>query len=355
MRALLIGLGKHGVEGAQLEPFSMYRRSLRRELGLSFRRTDVASLAEIEPAFDRCPSDIAFVMTSWRESVEETIALFRRLHARSSRPRIVYLDSTDPTSTPFFGILPWVDLYVKKQLLRNLGDYQREFRGGHIFADHMATRHGFDLNGWHFGSKIPDGHASRVKTGWNLGVTKRLRHLLRHHGSRPVRRKIHDVFCRLSLGLEETKDWYQQHRADAVESLAPLSGDYQVLATGFLSGGRGFVDQRQYYREMRRSRIVFSPFGWGEVCWRDYEAVCFDCLLVKPSMDHLTTEPDIFRPEETYVPVRWDLSDVAEKCRYYLDHPDESRRIIAAARRAYEDYFERRRFVDSVREILDGL
>jgi spore maturation protein CgeB len=98
-----------------------------------------------------------------------------------------------------------------------------------------------------------------------------------------------------------------------------------------------------------------SPFGWGELCYRDFEAACLGTLLIKPSVAHLRTEPDVFVENETYVPVRWDLSDLEEKCRYYLEHGDEAKRIIANARQAYAAYFPGDRLMGTVRAILDGL
>lgn len=58
----------------------------------------------------------------------------------------------------------------------------------------------------------------------------------------------------------------------------------------------GEVGQRQYNNELVRSRIVLSPFGWGELCFRDFEAVFSGALLMKPDMSHLETWPDVFSP-----------------------------------------------------------
>ena len=86
-----------------------------------------------------------------------------------------------------------------------------------------------------------------------------------------------------------------------------------------------------------RSRICVSPFGFGEICWRDFEAILFGCLLVKPDMGHVRTQPNVFVPGLTYVPVRWDYADLEEVCAAYL--ADEPRRlsVTSAARRTLLD------------------
>ena len=84
-----------------------------------------------------------------------------------------------------------------------------------------------------------------------------------------------------------------------------------------------------------------SPFGYGEVCGRDTEAILGGCLLVKPDMSHIRSLPDFYVSGETYVPVRWDYADLAETCEYYLDREEERARIAANAYRVLADSFRR--------------
>jgi spore maturation protein CgeB len=125
-----------------------------------------------------------------------------------------------------------------------------------------------------------------------------------------------------------------------------VKAGYNVL----LPGQR--VTPDVYYQEMRSSRICVSPFGYGELCWRDFEAVLCGCLLVKPDVSHLRTEPDIFIPGETYVPIRWDFSDLAEVCARYLADGEARNRIAARAYQVLSDYYRRSGFLDCFRKLL---
>ena len=78
------------------------------------------------------------------------------------------------------------------------------------------------------------------------------------------------------------------------------------------------LPRKEYLAELGRSKMCFSPFGYGEVCWRDFEAMMTGSLLLKPDVRHLVTDPDVFIPGETYIPIAWDFSDLAEKVEYYL-------------------------------------
>ena len=72
------------------------------------------------------------------------------------------------------------------------------------------------------------------------------------------------------------------------------------------------VKRLEFYKLLRKTRYVLSPFGYGEICYRDYETILARNLLVKPSMNDFILFNDIFKPNKTYVPLNWDLSNLHE-------------------------------------------
>lgn len=354
MKALLIGRGKTGVEGAQLEGFSMYERSLKAQLDLTTERVDLPkerhSLGQIEELVKSAHADVVMVMTSFQESAEELIATFRRLYERPNRPKLIYLDYFAQTSSPYFGVLPYVDRYVKRQLLRDRSLYENDYEGGYIFTDYFKRRYNFDLGSWHFGSKLPKEHAHKLVLGWNLAVVNEYRWVLRANRAFPKnwRNRPYDVNTRISLGGRDPWEWYQEYRKMSAEAAGQL-------ATKLVISPGSRISKREFLLELRRSKMVFSPFGWGELCFRDYEAVIWGALLVKPSMEHVETRPDIFHRGVGYVALEWDHADLEEKCRYYLAHPDEAEQIIEQAQRMMSNYYEQGGFVADVQRVLTGI
>jgi hypothetical protein len=348
-RALVVSRGDrpNTPEGHQVHGFQMYREDLERELGLSVDIIEARDLAGLKRAVVTRQPDIAVLMVSWSESVENVTRTLRELAELPKKPKIVFLDYYAPTSTPHFGVLPYVDRYVKRQLLTNLALYQRDYRGGFVLTDFL-TEQGYDIGEWTFGSKPDEAHLSKIASGWNLGVTPLYRKILRV--SRPLWRVWEHrpiaVNRRLGLGRSDRREWYEEYRSRALSKLEPLTRRFRMT-------GIERVSRQRYLLEMGLSRIVVSPFGWGEVCFRDYEAVASGALLVKPSMDHLVTSPPIYQANETYVPVSWDLSDLADKVEHYLSHPAESIAIIRNAQRVLSNYYERGGFVADVKRTLD--
>jgi hypothetical protein len=347
-RILLIGRGVDGVEGAQLEPFEMYRDELRAR-GIEFRRVDLYSLLTVERAIRAASEDTALIMIGWEEPKEEVVATFERLFAMRQRPRLIFLDYYAQTSTPFFDVLPYVDRYAKRQILKDRSVYLRDdLRGGYVFTDWFSRTNGFDLGDWYFGSKLPEAHATKLVHAWNLGVLARYRRMISfgdvlRFTARPI-----DVHCRLEIGKHSRheKQWYQLYRTKSREAAEKLAPRFRLTP-------QGHVRRLRYFLELATSKIVFSPFGWGEVCIRDFETIAAGALLVKPSMDHVVTSPNIYRAHETYVPCEWDLSDLAEKCTYYLEHPAEAQRIRDQARAALSEYYENGGFVSDVMRVIE--
>ena len=93
--------------------------------------------------------------------------------------------------------------------------------------------------------------------------------------------------------------------------------------------------------------------GYGEVCWRDFEAILYGSLLVKPDMSHVETTPQIFEPFKTYVPVTWDFSDIDEKISYYLDNEDISQTIVENAYKTLHNYIHNGGILDQYARLFD--
>ena len=49
----------------------------------------------------------------------------------------------------------------------------------------------------------------------------------------------------------------------------------------------GWATLAQYNSELRTSLGALSPFWWGDICFRDFEALVNRCVVIKPDMDHI--------------------------------------------------------------------
>lgn len=100
--------------------------------------------------------------------------------------------------------------------------------------------------------------------------------------------------------------------------------------------------------------MSISPFGWGEICYRDFETLISGAVLIKPSMEHLQTYPNIYIPNETYIPVDWNLSDLEEKLEDLLNNYTSYKHIAENAQELYKTNINSAQlFVDCVKRMIN--
>lgn len=167
---------------------------------------------------------------------------------------------------------------------------------------------------------------SRIKrTGWNLG-----HYHPQYLQKVPILPKTHDVCALFKWDLQETKDHlisnsqlYCDHRVKAMHTILNMK-DTTVYS--------GTLPPAEFYPAIGSSRCTVSPFGMGEICFRDFEAIMMGSVLIKPDMFLVNTYPNIYIPYETYIPCKLDWSDLEEKIQWVKDHPADCIQIISRAR-----------------------
>jgi hypothetical protein len=330
----------------QFAPLLANRRLIGDQLGVVFDQRlmdDVLASSKLHLA----NYDAAFLKLSFRTPAADALEKVARLQRRlPPTVKLVYFDGDDDACVQWTGLLDMVDLYVKKTVFSNPGWYQRRFTGKSNLTDYVARVHGrsFAEDIIPSSHAVPDASMSKIFLGYNIALDDKITALFRSTRPALEREKHVDVMCRAACAPDS---WIFPLRGTINEALAPLAKEgYQILMPDQRVG------QQIYYDEMRRSRICISPFGYGEVCWRDFETVLMGGLLVKPDMSHVRTEPDIFIPGETYVPVRWDFSDLAETCRFYLANDEARKRITMRAYQVLSEYYVSFGFLDCFRKLL---
>lgn len=107
------------------------------------------------------------------------------------------------------------------------------------------------------------------------------------------------------------------HRMAAVKALSAFrdkSGhQYKVYVP---QGER--LEYHDYIGLLKQSKIVISPWGWGEWSHKDFEILMSGCVVVKPRVDIFKLHPPIFEHNVTAISVKEDLSDLEEAIMPFL-------------------------------------
>jgi hypothetical protein len=322
-RRILLAYQDDRLAHPQFAPFLHYGARFAKR-GIHFR---AVRYRDLDPQVLPGQLDAIFLQSSYAPASGELEGLLSLLKQARPELRISYFDWFAPADIRFAErVEEWVCAYVKKSLLRDRSEYLRPTIGHTNLGDYFSAR--FHTENPPCEWSVPSSILRRLVVGPSFSTSPDLASLFEKdepplQGVRPI-----DLHARIAT---EGTPWYAAMRGEAAAAVSASFPDLNVASQGLISKSR-------YMRELAQSKLCFSPFGYGEVCWRDFEAVAAGAVVVKPDMSHLETDPDIYHPFETYIPVRWDLADLEEKVRDALADPESLRRMAVRAFNIVRDH-----------------
>ncbi len=337
-RRLLLVTRNDRIPQSQVFPFHFFADSLHDHYGIAVREVSWQRGLNGHRQLPRNATTVAF-QTHYDMADADLERLVGRLKQCSPDARMVYLDWSAPTDLRNAARLdPHIDVYVKKHVLRDLPGYGQTTLGDTNLADHYARRLGVPEQEHRF--TIPPAFLDKLVVGPSFVTAPLLLYVLMQPFTSGPERCI-DLHARFAT---TGTPWYQAMRREAEVALDSVR-DLQ-LAVG------SNLPLYRFTAELRRSKVCFSPFGYGEVCWRDFEAVMAGAVLLKPDMSHVETRPDLFRAWETYVPLRWDLADFSTTLRRILQDDALRSSIAERAYAVLHDYLHSDAFALQMRPLF---
>ena len=281
--------------------------------------------------------------------------------------RLIWFDLRDSTGNTQFDVLPYVTKYLKKQLLKERELYREELYGNRVYTDYFHKAFGINDAYVEECTALPEGEASKLDVSWNVGM-----HDNRGGG---VLGKVGYFFMdqveAFSRG-EHRIPWQSCSAKRDVNMVALFQTDYErntvafqrVRAAGILGGLRDpdivtgtRLRRRRYLNLIGRAKVVLSLFGWGEICFRDFEAFIAGAALLMPDISHVETWPDVHVPYVTYWPLKWDLSDLVESYRRLTSDESVRMDLAQAGQDRYRGVWSgegRERFCERLRGIVES-
>ncbi len=299
---------------------------------------DIRIFAHASDGLSDCDAllvDSKFHRFRWSIEKDATLEIFTRW-ARACR--VIYCDTTDSSGSLLTDLLPIVHGYAKSQLIRDRAAYLTPMYGHRPFAAYYHRELGVIDANPEYSTVVTDRTLlAKLRVSWNSGLADYSLHgpsrmaiyqrlplpgLLRFPGpSRsPSQPRSQDVSCR--FGTDYPRASVAIQRKMIREKLAGR------IDTRKLS-------RRRYFRELETSKIVVSPFGYGEITLKDFEVFLTGGLLLKPDMTHMETWPDLFRGGETMLAHRWDLSDFGSVLEDAVENYRRHAEKAAAGQDAY--------------------
>lgn len=272
--------------------------------------------------------------------------------ARSSAGKVVWFDTSDSTGVTHFELMPYVDLYLKKQLLADLSGYEGPMYGGRPFSDFYHREFGIeDSEPFQQHYPLEESYREKVDLSWNMGLGElyhsfSLRGKIRRFlpgviparldapSTPPEKERPLDVFMRASANWSRESVVF--HRKELIRRIEELIREHDLSGSVSREPDETYLSLAEYRSRLQHSKVTFGPFGWGELNLREYEAFMFGALLLRPDLSHMRTWPDLFRDEETCVFYRWDFEDLEEKLLLYLNDAQARERVARQGQELYQ-------------------
>lgn len=302
-------LKKHGFLVKYGSPTLFFPRLVKQEnpylYGLGRKKNDILLMAFHNP------------WSFFDGNVQDGLNMLKRLKENCNR--IVWLDTQDSTGTPNFEVLPYVDLYLKKQLLADLSIYEKKIYGSRLFADYLRQKMQVEDPVLEFDyTLLHHQYQSKLDISWNIGISDYYYGDRRTILLRPFKLKYPKYVN------PQSKREYDFHFNGGVTykfkgKVSPIVSFQRRKLVELINSSQGAhpsptakISHADYLKGVANSKAMFSPFGWGEICLRDFESMIYGNTLIKPDVQHLRTWPNFFVPNETYIPLDWELNNYSE-------------------------------------------
>jgi len=290
---------------------------------------------------------------------EEIIPKVKEL--KNKVDKILWFDTDDSTGTITQGIIPIVDGYYKKQLLKDRKRYCKPLWRARYYTDYYYDKYDLDTEEVTKTTQInSESDLEKLGIFWNLA----------YEVYTPFTVGTDLLFKSAPISVTKRIPWNRVRTAPGVWVSPEKHRDITISGRFSTShGDRGIrfhrtlfenklehkfpnehINNIKYWQELRNSRILLSPYGWGEICHRDFEGFISGCLIIKPSMAHMETWPPLFEDGETMLSVEWDMSNLQEVVNWALKNDKESQEIAKKGQKRYRHYISsksaRNEFVD---------
>lgn len=318
---------------SQIYPFFYYRSVFRERFNVELRLVPLPAYET--PAYQVAHHADVILLQTWftvePAALEALVAKIQKLNPASE---LHFLDSFAPTDLRLARILaPLVKSYIKKSVLKDRSQYQKPQLGDTNLMEYYCGL--FDIEEKMVDWQVPMDVMDKLVIGPTFFTSPLILESFLNRSEPPSDNKTLDVHARMAA---KGSSWYGKMRQLSVDKLNALTGLKTAVGPG--------IPRKQFMRELATAKICFSPFGYGEICWRDIEAIQAGAVLLKPSMEHLDMNPRIHIPFETYIPLQWDYSDLEEKIESVLSNDTYRKTLVSNAYQMVRAYLQEARFVD---------
>ena len=267
---------------------------------------------------------------------------------------LIWFDLADSTGTTQFEVLPYTKKYIKGQLYKDKNLYRKNYFRNRYFADYYQKNFNLEKEMKFNFCKLDSNYEKKIMLGWNLGVgsffdivnksyyekifclsqmsfsknkKKFFNYTLKNNKKND---KAFDIFFRLNERKSNEKrsiHFQRQHVGDLLKKKYNL----EIF--------KKKMDHKNYLINLMKSKVSIGCFGWGEICYREFEATRMGAAVIYPNINYIETWPNIYLDGLTYKSYEMDFSNLYESIEYLLENKMIRSEMVYKAQTILDEIF----------------
>jgi hypothetical protein len=229
--------------------------------------------------------------------------------------------------------MPYIKKYAKNQLYSDITNYKKKFFRNRIYADYYQNEFNLEKNLNSDYEFLQNKFENKLILSWNIGVGNYFDSINRNNFDKNFcilkgslfgfkkkdfnkslrmnnqsQREI-DIFFKSNLRLNSKKKsiFFQRYLVSKI-----LNEKYGLTAI------EKRINHKTYLKRLANSKVSLGSFGWGEICYREFEAITMGACVIFPDISYIKTWPNIYKNNENCLMYDFDLENLEEKINTVL-------------------------------------
>lgn len=281
--------------------------------------------------------------------------------------KLIFCDTGDSSGWIQTKVFKYIDKYWKLQILKNKKLYLKKFYDGRIYTDYyykLVKKNDYpniseEIEEW--SEPLLKENLDKIEACWNTSLADYS--LMSFFVGLFYKKYLNRIFIKDSFldisFVNKLKKNNMMFNFNTNYSRTFIAYQRKELNKLFKLENNNRLNKFSYYKKLSDSKICISPFGWGEIAYRDYETFLNQSILLKPNMDHLETWPTLYIRDKTYLDFNWSLTNIREVYEKILDNYEKYVDIGITGKSNYLKYLDGEdagnKFIIRLKKLLKNL
>jgi hypothetical protein len=216
---------------------------------------------------------------------------------------------------------------IKNSMFVDRGEYNRTRERHHVETILKYVKQDTSAPRFRSRDRVSESDLAKLHLGFSL-ATYRGEDIFTQVEVSDLAARPYDVFFAGNATFKsEPITWHRQRAVESIQKLRDVRVRCEV--------GDHPLSKADYCQVLLESKVVVSPWGWWEACYRDYEAFFCGCKVVKPDTRHIVDASGVFPDAGGFYWCEPDFSDLQAAVDKALNGPaDLKPREMLLAERA---------------------